>query len=494
VRNYLFILVAVFLGMAFILVGCWPLSDWHEAQKPSFPDENPPLTDAVITVPIRIPFSELHNRIEPLLPKNIETNFKKGAHTQVGKGQDDTDDNGSFGYLYDFHRTPVQFSPIAGGFVMTFNFDSFFKLWKRKAAIIRPLLSGETNRFGGSMTAIVRPGINQDWSMQPILEIPDPHVDKVEFHINLPIVSLAKADITGKVKGFLRDKLNSTKDNINSNIAAQVNLPAKAHDMWSKLAAPIKVLPNQQMSGLTSFLAIHPISFSFGGVTSSADAIELNFQLKCRPEFVTGFTPPVSNDPLPPLSPIIPGGRFYIQIPVVVDLLAMSAAFKARLLANGGVISPPNGSQSIKVTDAEVFATGAHLVVRVDLAGSVNARVYLLGTPHIDSVSGRIMIPDLKWTAESKSLLGTIAIWLLSDHFDDLIRGHATFDGAPYLAKVRFLISNQLNLDDPDKTITTTFDGQAIDISGLFVDGYTNRVSFYFRTSGECRIALKHLP
>ncbi len=62
------------------------------------------------------------------------------------------------------------------------------------------------------------------------------------------------------------------------------------------------------------------------------------------------------------------------------------------------------------------------ILLGVTISGAANGTVYVVGTPHYDSVTKLITVPDLAFDVKSQGYLESAAGWLLNGPLLDEVR------------------------------------------------------------------------
>jgi hypothetical protein len=235
-------------------------------------------------------------------------------------------------------------------------------------------------------------------------------------------------------------------------VATQVDLTPPLQSLHDKLQAPL-FLPLGDASACLSLdvrgLEAGPMAMAGGverdlslvlapGLTMPCTIADANGTLKTIQRDET-----VSSSPLPSLFNVssVPSGPFSLTVPVAAGYdelqLAMMGAFPE------GRLYFSTDHPRLYLTDPQVYASGGAVVVRVKLAGTVDAalsmalagELFLVGTPQLRD--NFIEFPDLQPTVESSQALLGLAFSFKQAAITDAVRDALKIDLSERLSSVK---------------------------------------------------------
>ena len=213
-----------------------------------------------------------------------------------------------------------------------------------------------------------------------------------------------------------------------------MKLRQRVEDLWSDVQQPIRAADNV-------FLLIGPVSAGATPPRGKGTSLTTHVAVTVRPRVVIGDRPKVTELPLPPSSPVVPGHGFQVQLVAEIPYTAVDSILAEKLV---GHTFDAKGHR-VTVTRAHLYGSGDRVVLEVRIRGGARGTIYLVGTPVFDPVSQVIAVPDLDFSLESKELLPNVADWLLGDQLRDDLRGAARFELGGRIARIRGQVDDALN-------------------------------------------------
>jgi hypothetical protein len=242
---------------------------------------------------------------------------------------------------------------------------------------------------------------------------------------------------------FSMDMTDQITDSIRSSIAAfckSFDASISAVGFGDYLKQTAKTWQKSPI-GPYGWLAVNPVALRIGALNYSRDSFSLSLGISCRPELSSDKSP-AKQVTLPPLSG--GAGRNGISLFLPADY---EYAFLSRLLADSlrDKSFPYKGKQVI-IKDIAIKGTGHHQVeLRIDFGGNYQGRIYLRGTPVIDTARQTLSVPDISYSLESHDLLVKMARTLLRGKIRKTVKGNSVLDLAALLKTNLPLLDAQLN-------------------------------------------------
>jgi hypothetical protein len=471
-----FVIASSSLLSVILLSGC-PFGTPKAPRPPPINNTPPARYESLVAVPVKADIANIRAELEASVPGNVPV---PGAWGQVGKGADGpSNDEKSFGYKFWASREAVKTTAVDGG--MDISVDLKVNLCVRKRfEVLAEACTDKDRRV--SLHFQVRPSVNADWNVAPGISLKEVQIhDKLKLNIDILVFRISLKDVTDLANSRLTTLLAEKVQSLNAKLSEQINLRGRLQRAFSKLREPLMV-------GQDVFLAVEPTELGLGAIRSEGDsALVFHVRAKAYPSIIYGPKPgTLPGGELPRQSnPIAPESRFNLSVPVSVNLDTLNSALRRELrIDSGGIRFPPVGEKYTKIKELSSYALGSQLVMRVVLEGSVDAIVYLTGTPALPQGTTTLTFPDLEFTVESRKLLVKLADWLKHDQIVSFLRNKARIDFGQQLEKANHDATTAINKIYGDLKLTGELDGNGVGLVGIYADGESNVGTLYLRASG----------
>ncbi|HEV8150285.1 MAG TPA: DUF4403 family protein, partial [Gemmatimonadales bacterium] len=247
-------------------------------------------------------------------------------------------------------------------------------------------------------------------------------------------VSFLHLDLTKKVLGIARQAIEKILPDVERKIA-RVDVQTPLAKLWSDLQNPIRLQDSL-------WLLLVPSAVHLGSVHGESDAIIAEIGITASPRIVTGSRPILVSVPLPPLGAVRTDPGFAILIEGAFSYSVMSSQLTKRLAGR----SVKAGGGTLKVKHLTVLGVGAgRLALGLDFEGSARGRVWFLGTPSYDPVSGLVSVPDLDFDTRSAGMLVQGLAWLKANAIREFLRSQAKVPAGALLGHVQTVATKQMN-------------------------------------------------
>ena len=245
-------------------------------------------------------------------------------------------------------------------------------------------------------------------------------------------MSVFSLDMTNQIMDSIRSSINAFCRVIDAqatglNVAGYLKQTAKT---WQK--TPI---------GPYGWLVINPVAMRVGALNYVRDTFALSLGISCRPELSSDKSP-ARQFPLPPLNSGGSRNGIMLYLPANYEY-----SFLTKLLNDSiaGKSFEYKGRQVI-IKEVAVKGIGRHqLELRIDLAGSHEARIFLRGTPVVDTAKQALSVPDVSFSIESGDLMVKMARAILRGKIRRTVQGNSYLDLAALLKTNLPSINAQLN-------------------------------------------------
>lgn len=245
-------------------------------------------------------------------------------------------------------------------------------------------------------------------------------------------MSVFSVDMTQLIMDSIRSSINAFCRIIDAsasglNVAGYLRQSART---WQK--TPI---------GPYGWLAINPLAMRVGALNYVRDTFALSLGISCRPELSSDKSP-AKQISLPPLNSGSDRRGITLYLPAAYDY-----AFLNKLLNDSvaGKTFDYNGHQET-IKELTIKGIGHHqLELRVDLTGWHSARIFLRGTPVVDTAKQALTVPDVSFSIESGDLIVRMVRTVLRGKIRRTVQGNSYLDLAALLKTNLPTINAQLN-------------------------------------------------
>jgi len=190
------------------------------------------------------------------------------------------------------------------------------------------------------------------------------------------------------------------------------------------------------------FLLVKPSVLRIGQLNYDKDSFYISIGLSCKPELSSDSTNKISVIP----SLILNAGENRNSVAAYVNA-AYDYDFMSKLLSDTlrDKVFYYKG-RTIVIKDAAIKGLGGHQVeVRIDFVGTNKGRLYLRGTPILDTAKQSLTIPDISYSLESKDLALKIGKSLFKNKIKKALNGGSYLDIAALVKSNMHLLDSVLN-------------------------------------------------
>jgi len=207
-------------------------------------------------------------------------------------------------------------------------------------------------------------------------------------------VTFAGFDVTGRMEEAAREFLGGHTETIDSIVRAAEVRPSFVA-WWDVLREPIELDEDV-------WLEIRPEAIRRGPIHGTGDAVTVDANLRARPRVSVGDRPEVWPTELPALEEGPVGGALDILIEARGEYPAATRLLNEALV--GQIVEAAGGR--LEVRSLTVMGIGGgRLALETEVAGDLEGRLFLVGTPSYDAQDGQVYIPDLNFSVETSNLL-----------------------------------------------------------------------------------------
>jgi Domain of unknown function (DUF4403) len=245
-------------------------------------------------------------------------------------------------------------------------------------------------------------------------------------------MSIFSMDMTQQIMDSIRSSINALCKQVDAaaaglNVAGYLRQTAKT---WQK--TPL---------GPYGWLVINPLAVRVGALNYAKDTFSLSLGISCRPELSSDKSP-AKQITLPPLNSGASRSGITLYLPANYEYSFLTKLLNDSLQGRSFLYK---GRQVI-IKEAAVKGIGHHqLELRIDFAGSHEGRIFLRGTPVVDTAKQALSVPDISYSIESREVLVKMAGAILRGKIRRTVQGNSYLDLATLLKTNMPTINTQLN-------------------------------------------------
>jgi hypothetical protein len=190
------------------------------------------------------------------------------------------------------------------------------------------------------------------------------------------------------------------------------------------------------------YLSINPSTIRVGQLNYTKDTFSISIGTTCRPELTSDSSSKTLNSFFPALQSTENRDGIFLYLNGVYDYVFISKLLNDTLRNK---VFDYKG-RTIVIKEVEMKSAGNHQVeIRIDFAGSNKGRVYLRGTPVLDTAKQTLTIPDISYSLESGDLILKIAKSVFRNKIRKTLEGNSYLDIAALVKSNMPFIDSSLN-------------------------------------------------
>lgn len=249
-------------------------------------------------------------------------------------------------------------------------------------------------------------------------------------------ISFLHIDVTEKVIAAVSGVLEKELAKLDTTIG-KVSIEKPVDELWDKLQRPISIAKGQL------WFRIRPQEVALGPITATDSSLTARLDLQAKPRIRAGERPADDTMPLPPL------GRTKAVVDtadVMIEGTLYYAAANKILEKKVTGKSIGSGWRRVKIESIVARPGGrGKMLLGVTISGAADGTVYVVGTPHYDSVSRLITVPDLAFDVKSQGYLESAAGWLINGPLLDEVRDEAKLPVQELLDELVQIVNKEIN-------------------------------------------------
>jgi hypothetical protein len=309
------------------------------------------------------------------------------------------------------------------------------RVWGEKTYQVLGVSAAQSTEFQINLKFMTRFGVAPDWKV--ITQTASAGFDWV----TKPSIKIAGIEIpiTGIISRQISENLEKFSKAIDENI--QQNLVVKPYvvQAWNLIREP-RLLSEEYRT----WLVITPTEILMSPFNVGNGKISATLGIRGFTQTLTGEKPtikPATEVPNLVVTNDVPQG-FQIGLIGVVPYEEASKLAATQFV--GKTFDFKEGKYKIEVTSVDIYGQNEKLVIKAGLKGSINGVIYLKGIPYYDSKSRMLMLKNVDYDLDTRSVLLKTANWLLQGRFAKQIEEQFVFPVGGQVDEAQKAIRQQL--------------------------------------------------
>ena len=358
------------------------------AERYAVPFQAFPKIKSSVTMPVKIPLSEIGNVINASLPNLIYDD------------QSYTDNNNDQFKVKVWKTRPIR---LVGGTRQNLLIEVPLKIWAEKGIGTLGFYSYQDTTFETVMYFSTQITLNSNWSITT-------KTSPMGFKwVTKPLLDYGKIKIpvTTLVESSLKEQQIKFSNIIDQMMVNQLNFKQYAVMAWNQFAVPFPVSEEYR-----TWLKVTPVQVNISPLVFYRDRLDTEIGFDVYSETFTGAKPAASAK----ISDV-PDLRFVSQIPphFLLQTTANIPYADATALAEQTFLGRDmefRGNQKIKVTAVRVYGAGEKIMIEVKTEGAVNGISYISGIPEYDITSRKIVLRNTGFKLKTTNIIQKAATLL----------------------------------------------------------------------------------
>ena len=375
--------------IVFLLVFGAKVFSQQNVQVVSATDFNFPKIKSSITMPVKIPLSEIANIINNSVPQLV---FQDDSYTD--------NDNDQF-KVKVWKTRPIR---LVGGTNQNLLIEVPLKIWAEKGIGTFGVYTYQNTTFETVMYFNSQLTFNNNWTMNTKTQpmgfkwVTKPVLDYGK--IKVPITTLVESSLKKQQADFCKT--------IDEMMLKQLNFQQYAIMAWNQFSQPFNVSEEYN-----TWLKITPIAVNISPLVFYGNQIEANIGIDTFSETFTGQKPAAS----PSIKTIanfnsvqaLPQ-KFLLQTTANIPFTEATAIAEKMFLNKE--FDFREGKSKIKITKIKVYGENQRIMIEAQTEGIVDGTSFISGIPIYDELKRKIVLSDTKFKLKTKNILQKTATLL----------------------------------------------------------------------------------
>ena len=375
--------------IVFLLVFGAKVFSQQNVQVVSATDFNFPKIKSSITMPVKIPLSEIANIINNSVPQLV---FQDDSYTD--------NDNDQF-KVKVWKTRPIR---LVGGTNQNLLIEVPLKIWAEKGIGTFGVYTYQNTTFETVMYFNSQLTFNNNWTINTKTQpmgfkwVTKPVLDYGK--IKVPITTLVESSLKKQQADFCKT--------IDDMMLKQLNFQQYAIMAWNQFSQPFNVSEEYN-----TWLKITPIAVNISPLVFYGNQIEANIGIDTFSETFTGQKPAAS----PSIKTIanfnsvqaLPQ-KFLLQTTANIPFTEATAIAEKMFLNKE--FDFREGKSKIKITGIKVYGENQRIMIEAQTEGTVDGTSFISGFPIYDELKRKIVLSETKFKLKTKNILQKTATLL----------------------------------------------------------------------------------
>jgi len=346
---------------------------------------------SIINVPIEIPGADLERTLNNQLPNPLYED-------------NSLEDNGGDNLMLKVtKRAPIKIVPLSNNLAITVPVTIWVKAGFKVEKFGISISKYEDTEFSIDIKFNTKVSLNPDWGVSTVTS------DNGFEWISKPIIKIGgfEIPITKIVERIIDEQQPDIARIIDTQVKGKINLKPYVTQAWQQVQSPI--LLNQEYR---TWLKITPQELQMTPLTNNGPNLKVGIGLKAITETVIGDKPVIDKLLAVPNLKTVPRIADDFEIALVGKISYQEAKKLAFDALKSQVFEFNNGKKKVTVVGLDLYGQGEQIIAAIDLAGSLNAKVFLRGVPIFDPATNNLVLENVEFDVDTKNKLVKLADWL----------------------------------------------------------------------------------
>jgi hypothetical protein len=346
---------------------------------------------SMINVPIEIPGADLERTLNNQLPNPLYED-------------NSLEDNGGDNLMLKVtKRAPIKIVPLSNNLAITVPVTIWVKAGFKVEKFGISISKYEDTEFSIDIKFNTKVSLNPDWGVSTVTS------DNGFDWISKPIIRIGgfEIPITKIVERIIDEQQPDIARIIDTQVKGKINLKPYVTQAWQQVQSPI--LLNQEYR---TWLKITPQELQMTPLTNNGPNLKVSIGLKAITETIIGDKPVIDKLLAVPNLKTVPRIADDFEIALVGKISYQEAKKLAFDALKSQVFEFNNGKKKVTVVGLDLYGQGEQIIAAIDLAGSLNAKVFLRGVPVFDPATNNLVLENVEFDVDTKNKLVKLADWL----------------------------------------------------------------------------------
>jgi hypothetical protein len=244
-------------------------------------------------------------------------------------------------------------------------------------------------------------------------------------------------DITNTVLDGLKKELDASKKTMEDSFG-KINLRPFVQQAWNKLNTVYEI-PG------AGYLALHPKKLRMENIAAKNDFLNISIGISATPVISLG-KPGLSSTPVPDLTSTKNPGGFNIYLEAALQYDSLSQVLNTYLMHKRFDVTEGLFKKYIVIENTKVSGdSNGNMVISLDFSGSFRGSVNFTGKPVYDAATKTIVIKDMDYDLQTKSILLKTAKWLFNKRITTELKNYTSFNMSSYYDTASKTLNQWLN-------------------------------------------------